>query len=75
MPGAKEPPPVYPNGLTAREVEVLHHIANGHSNREIANELVLSVRTVGRHVTNIYTKIGAHNRADATAYALKHSLT
>lgn len=54
---------------------MLHHIANGHSNREIANELVLSVRTVGRHVTNIYTKIGAHNRADATAYALKHSLT
>lgn len=73
--GGEGAPPVYPNGLTAREVEVLHHIANGHSNREIANELVLSVRTVGRHVTNIYTKIGAHNRADATAYALKHSLT
>lgn len=72
--GGEGAPRVYPNGLTAREAEVLRLIANGRSNREIAVELVLSVRTVGRHVTNIYTKIGAHNRSDATAYALKHSL-
>jgi len=64
----------YPDGLTHRDVEVLRLIAQGQSNREIAGELVLSVRTVGRHITNIYAKIGARGKADATAYALRHSL-
>jgi DNA-binding NarL/FixJ family response regulator len=49
-------------------------IATGHSNREIADDLVLSVRTVERHITNLYGKIGARGKADATAYALKHNL-
>jgi DNA-binding NarL/FixJ family response regulator len=49
-------------------------IARGRSNRAIARELVLSVRTVERHITNIYAKIGAHGKADATAYALRNGL-
>jgi len=56
--------------MTRREVEILDLIAAGCSNREIADTLVLSVRTVERHITNVYTKIGARNRADATCYAL-----
>jgi DNA-binding CsgD family transcriptional regulator len=63
-----------PHGLSEREVEVLRLIADGSSNREIAEQLVLSVRTVERHITNIYGKIGARGKADATAYALRHDL-
>jgi ATP/maltotriose-dependent transcriptional regulator MalT len=65
----------YPGGLTQREVEVLQLVATGRSNSEIGQELVLSVRTVERHITNLYAKINARGRADATAYALSHGLT
>jgi pimeloyl-ACP methyl ester carboxylesterase/DNA-binding CsgD family transcriptional regulator len=58
--------------LTPREREVLHLIAAGRSNQQIADDLVLSLRTVERHITNLYGKIGAHGKADATAYALRH---
>ena len=61
-------------GLTAREAEVLRLVANGQSNNEIAAELVLSVRTVERHITNLYGKIDARGKADATAYAIHHGL-
>jgi ATP/maltotriose-dependent transcriptional regulator MalT len=64
-------------GLTRREREVLRLIVRGRSNQEIATELVLSVRTVERHIANIYDKIGAAGktaRATATAYALGHGL-
>lgn len=64
----------YPDGLTPREVEVLRLVAAGGSNREIASKLVLSERTVARHVTNIYGKTGVNSRAEATAYALRHEL-
>lgn len=63
-----------PDGLTEREAEVLNLIATGSSNREIANVLVLSVRTVERHITNIYRKIDARGRADVVTYALRHQL-
>jgi ATP/maltotriose-dependent transcriptional regulator MalT len=66
--------PGYPDGLTQREAEVLRLIAMGQSNRDIAQELVVSVRTVERHITNIYGKINARGRADATAYTLSHHL-
>ncbi len=66
--------PARPAGLTEREIEVLRLLAAGKSNREIADELVLSVRTVERHVTNLYGKIDARGRADATAYAFTHGL-
>jgi pimeloyl-ACP methyl ester carboxylesterase/DNA-binding CsgD family transcriptional regulator len=60
--------------LTPREIEVLALIAAGKSNAQISAELTLSVRTVGRHVTNIYAKIGAQNRSEATAFAIHHHL-
>jgi LuxR family transcriptional regulator, maltose regulon positive regulatory protein len=66
-------PAAAPAGLTAREVEVLRLVARGRSNQEIAGELVLSVRTVERHIANIYEKIGASGRAAraaAASYAL-----
>jgi DNA-binding CsgD family transcriptional regulator/tetratricopeptide (TPR) repeat protein len=66
--------PDRPDGLTARETEVLALIAAGSSTREISDALVLSTRTTARHVTNIYAKIGARNRVEATAYALRHGI-
>jgi len=60
--------------LSPRETEVLRLIACGFSNQQIADELVLSVRTVERHITNLYAKIGARGKADATAYALRSGL-
>jgi predicted ATPase/DNA-binding CsgD family transcriptional regulator len=64
-----------PHALTARELEVLRLVAAGQSNREIADELVLSVRTIERHINNLYAKIDARGKADATAYAFRHGLT
>lgn len=66
--------PPLPDRLTPREAEVLALLAAGNTNKEIAAELVLSPATVERHVTNLYRKIGARRRADATAYALHHGL-
>ena len=63
-----------PAGLSAREREVLRLIAAGRTSKEIAEELVVSIPTVERHITHIYGKIGARGRAEATAYALKHGL-
>ena len=63
-----------PDGLTGREVEVLRLLAGGLTNDEIAKELVLSVRTVERHVANVYGKIGARRRVDASVYALTNGL-
>jgi pimeloyl-ACP methyl ester carboxylesterase/DNA-binding CsgD family transcriptional regulator len=60
--------------LTEREIEILGLLATGLSSREIGRELDLSVRTVERHITNIYRKIDAHGRAQATAYAFEHGL-
>jgi DNA-binding NarL/FixJ family response regulator len=62
------------SGLSSRESEVLRLVAAGRSNQQIADELVISQNTVIRHVSNIYAKIGAANRAEATAYAAKHGL-
>jgi DNA-binding CsgD family transcriptional regulator len=64
----------YPDGLTEREVEVLRLVAQGRTSREIGDELVLSMRTVERHITNIYAKINSHTRAQATAYALARGI-
>jgi pimeloyl-ACP methyl ester carboxylesterase/DNA-binding CsgD family transcriptional regulator len=63
-----------PENLTRREVEILRLIACGRSNSEIAEQLVLSVRTVERHITNVYGKIEARGRAEATAFALRSGL-
>jgi DNA-binding CsgD family transcriptional regulator len=66
--------PVYPDGLSEREADVLRLIAGGMSNREIAEQLFVSARTVERHITNIYGKIEVHSRTQATAYAYAHDL-
>jgi pimeloyl-ACP methyl ester carboxylesterase/DNA-binding CsgD family transcriptional regulator len=68
------PAPVPPSHLSAREIEVLRLIVQGRSNQEIASELVLSVRTVERHVSNIYAKIGVRGKGAAIAYALRSGL-
>jgi ATP/maltotriose-dependent transcriptional regulator MalT len=63
-----------PGGLSPREIEVLRLVAAGRSNREIAAELVISERTVDRHVSNIFTKLGVSSRSAATAYAYAHKV-
>jgi DNA-binding CsgD family transcriptional regulator/tetratricopeptide (TPR) repeat protein len=74
VPRATQPTKVYPDGLTGRELEVLRLIAEGRTNQQIADELVLSIRTVHRHASNIFTKINVTNRAGATAYAFDKRL-
>jgi DNA-binding CsgD family transcriptional regulator len=61
-----------PYGLTDRELEVLRHLSAGATNKAIAAELVLSVRTVDRHVSNIFAKLRVSSRTEATAYAHEH---
>ena len=64
---AAPPPAGWPADLTDREVEVLRLIARGRSNREVAERLFISPKTVGRHVENLYAKIGVSSRAAAAA--------
>lgn len=64
----------WPAGLTGREVEVLRLVASGMTNRAIAAELFLSEKTVARHVSNIFTKLGVGTRSAATAFAFQHDL-
>ena len=61
-------------GLTARELEVLRLVAAGKTNRTVAADLFLSEKTVARHVSNIFVKLGVSSRAAATAYAYEHDL-
>ncbi len=61
-------------GLTAREMEVLRLVSSGKTNRAIADELVISEKTVARHVSNIFTKLGLSSRSAATSYAYEHDL-
>jgi DNA-binding CsgD family transcriptional regulator len=72
---ADEEAPVIPSGLTGREAEILALLASGGSNQEIAAQLSISARTAERHIQNIYHKIGARNRAEATAFALRHGIS
>ena len=64
-----------PAGLTRREAEVLFHVAQGWSNRQIASALWISEKTVRNHVEHIYAKIGVSNRIGASLYATRHGLT
>jgi HD-GYP domain-containing protein (c-di-GMP phosphodiesterase class II)/DNA-binding CsgD family transcriptional regulator len=64
----------WPAGLTRREVEVLKLLVRGLSNKEIAEQLVISRKTAGSHVEHIYAKIGVSNRARASLFAMKHGL-
>ncbi len=69
-----KPSPTYPDGLTAREVEVLRLVAQGLTDAHIAEQLVISPRTVNNHLTSIYSKIQVSSRAAATRYAMEHQL-
>jgi DNA-binding NarL/FixJ family response regulator len=60
--------------LSQREIEVLRLIASGKSNAQIADELVISLNTVRRHITHIFNKAGVGNRAEAASYAHKNRL-
>jgi ATP/maltotriose-dependent transcriptional regulator MalT len=60
--------------LSDRETQVLRLVAEGKTNQQISDELVISAHTVGRHMSNIFDKIGVANRAQATAYAKDHGL-
>jgi ATP/maltotriose-dependent transcriptional regulator MalT len=62
------------HGLTSRELEVLRHVAAGETNKAIAAELVVSDRTIDRHVSNILAKLRVSSRAAATAYAYEHDI-
>ena len=67
-------PVAAPNGLTAREVEVLRLIAAGKSNPEIARELFVSEATVKTHINHVFAKTGARDRAQAVRFAYQHGL-
>jgi DNA-binding NarL/FixJ family response regulator len=82
-PNPLSPGPPYPTGgdlrrhlrgLTARQVEVLRLVAQGHTDRQIAAELGLSEKTVGRHLESIFAKLGVSSRAAAAAAAVRLGL-
>ncbi|MFQ6026168.1 MAG: helix-turn-helix transcriptional regulator [Dehalococcoidia bacterium] len=72
---AEIPAAAYPDGLTQREVEVLRLVAAGKNNREISEELLVSVGTVANHVTSILNKAGLNNRTEAAGYAIRQGLS
>jgi DNA-binding CsgD family transcriptional regulator len=65
---------IYPDGLTKREVEVLRLVATGLTDTQVAEQLVISPRTVHAHLSSIYSKLGISSRSAATLYALEHGL-
>ena len=67
-------PPAHPAGLSAREVEVLRLVAAGLTDAQVAERLFLSPRTIGRHLTSIYTKLDVSTRTAASRFALEHRL-
>ncbi|MGO4463022.1 response regulator [Streptomyces sp. M-16] len=73
-PSQRSRPTGLPDGLTAREGEVLTLIAEGHSNSEIARRLTISESTVKTHINNLFAKTGVRDRAQAVRYAYRHGL-
>ena len=69
-----KPSPRYPAGLTAREVDVLRLVARGLTDGQVAEQLVISPRTVNTHLTSIYNKLGVDSRTAATRFAVEHRL-
>ena len=68
-------PASFPSGLTAREVEVLCLVARGLTDAQVAEQLVVSYRTVTTHLCSIYGKIGVSSRSAATRFAVEQHLT
>jgi DNA-binding NarL/FixJ family response regulator len=75
LPASAGTAPSLPDGLTAREVDVLQGIAAGKTNGEIAAELYISEVTVKSHINHLFAKIGARSRAEAVRYAYDRGLT
>jgi DNA-binding NarL/FixJ family response regulator len=73
-PGQPSHPPASPSGLTERELEVLRWIATGLNNREIAERMFISEKTVKTHVSNVLGKLALEDRTQAAIWALKHNL-
>jgi len=73
-PSHYQPSPTFPANLTEREIAVLKLVAYGKSNKQIAQELVISEKTVTNHLTHIFNKTMCDNRAAATAFAVRHGL-
>lgn len=71
---SRRPESATPGGLTPREVEVLRLVATGATNRDVADTLVISEKTVARHLSNMFVKLGVGSRAAATAWAYEHGL-
>ena len=67
-------PPLYPDGLTAREVEILRFVALGWTDTQVAEKLIISPRTVQGHLRSIYNKLDVTSRSAATRYAVEHNL-
>jgi DNA-binding NarL/FixJ family response regulator len=80
IPAERPSPPLttarvtYPDGLTAREVEVIGLVAQGLSDAQVAEQLVISPRTVHAHLSSIYSKLSITSRSAATRYAIEHHL-
>jgi DNA-binding CsgD family transcriptional regulator len=72
--GPAEPPPALPGGLTPREVQVLKLVATGLSDAQVAEQLVISPRTVSTHLQSIYGKLGINSRVAATRFAVENKL-
>src|ERR1700704_968504 len=62
------------DGLTAREVEILRRVTSGLTNRQLAQELGVSTRTIDAHLRSVYAKLGVKSRSAATRYAIEHDL-
>jgi DNA-binding NarL/FixJ family response regulator len=71
---SRQPAPQGAGPLTKREVQVLRLVATGKTNRAIAAELFISEKTVARHLSNLFLKLGLESRAAATAWAYKHEI-
>ena len=71
---ASRQPVSYPAGLTAREVEVLRLVAQGLTDAQVAEQLVISPRTVNTHLTSIYNKLGVDSRTAASRFAIEQQL-
>ncbi len=62
------------DGLTDREVEILRRVTSGLTNRQLAEELGVSTRTIDAHLRSVYAKLGVKSRSAATRYAIEHHL-
>ncbi|HKV30466.1 MAG TPA: LuxR C-terminal-related transcriptional regulator [Candidatus Dormibacteraeota bacterium] len=62
------------DGLTSREVEILRRVASGLTNRQLAQELGVSTRTVDAHLRSVFAKLDVKSRSAATRYAIEHQI-